>query len=258
MSQRQQRLQQVVAALETQYGAGVLRRATDAPPTIPHLTTGFPTLDALTGCGGIPLGYMTLFSGRTTSGKLTLAYKTLAATQTAYPHQVVALVDLPRSADPDYLARAGVDLDRLLLVRPGAYPQAVDVLVDLVATRKVRLLVVNSLADLQQARVVYRRLTATLGRLHQALHTTQNALIWIDDPAAPWLRWLNLDPSQRVRQFAALHVEMQLEQWLTSTAGVVRGYAAHAKLHKSRWARPGRSATVDIEFNGAIKARSTW
>ncbi len=253
-----QQLDQTVAALELRHGAGVLRRASEVTATVPHLSTGFDALDSLTGCGGVPLGTMALFTGISTSGKLTIAYKTLAAAQTAYPRQVVALVDLHASADPDYLTRAGVDLERLLLVRPALDRQAVDVLVDLATSRKVRLLVVNSLSDLQSERATYRHLTATLGRLQQALRTTRSALVWIDDPVAPWLRWLNVDRSQRVRQFAAIHLELQLEQWLAGKAGTVRGYVARAKLHKSRWARAGRTAQVEIEFNGTIKARQTW
>jgi hypothetical protein len=201
---------------------------------------------------------MTLLSGVSTSGKLTVAYKALASAQQSYPKQVTALMDLHGSADPDYLTRAGVDVERLLLVRPTLDRQAVDVLVDLATSRKIRLLVVSSLTDLQNDRSTYRYLTTTLGRLQQALRTTRSALVWIDDPAAPWLRWFNLDQSKSIRQFAALHIEMQLEQWLTSKSGVVRGYVARAKLHKSRWTRAGRSATVDIEFNGTIKARQTW
>ena len=76
-SRRQQRLDQAVALLRQQYGEGILRRASEleaAPP--PHIPTGFVPLDALTGCGGIPLDNLTLLGGPTTSGKLTVAYKT--------------------------------------------------------------------------------------------------------------------------------------------------------------------------------------
>lgn len=255
---QQQRLEQTVAAVEARYGTGVLRRATEIARHVPHVSTGFSSLDMLTGCGGIPLGAMTLLSGISTSGKLTIAYKMIASAQQAYPKQVMALVDLHGAADPDYLTRAGVNMERLLLVRPVIDRQAVDVLVDLATSRKVRLLVVNSLTDLQIDRPTYRHLTATLGRLQQALLGTRSALIWIDDPAPPWLRWFNLDKSKRIRQFVSLHVEMQLEHWLTSKSGLIRGYTARAKLHKSRWTREGRTTTVSIEFNGTIKARQTW
>lgn len=255
---QRQRLEQAVAAIEARHGTGVVRRAAEIVHSVPHVATGFAAIDALTGCGGVPLGAMTLISGVYTSGKVTIAYKTLAAAQAAYPKQVVALVDLHGSADPDYLKRAGVDLARLLVVRPTRDRQAVDVLVDLASKRKVRLVVVNCLADLQQERATYRYLSAMLGRLNQALRTTHCALIWIDDPSPPWIRFFNLDESKAVRQFAALHLEVQLEHLLLSQAGEIRGYVSRTKLHKSRWARGGRSVPLQIEFNGTIKARATW
>lgn len=61
---------------------------------MPHLSTGFSTLDTLSGCGGVPLGHMTLLSGAYTSGVETVAYKTIAAAQRVYPKQAMAVVSL--------------------------------------------------------------------------------------------------------------------------------------------------------------------
>ena len=78
-----------------------------------------------------PARITTIFSGRTTSGKLTLAFKTLAGAQQRAGGEQVAILDLTRQSDPDYLARCGVDLDRLLIARPSPGPGVVDLLVDL-------------------------------------------------------------------------------------------------------------------------------
>ena len=78
-----------------------------------------------------------MLSGRTTSGKLTVAYKLLAnAQRDFYGHtaHTVALLDLSRTADPDYMARCGIDLDALLVGRPQAGPEAVYLLGDLLQT----------------------------------------------------------------------------------------------------------------------------
>jgi RecA/RadA recombinase len=68
---RRRQLEQTVAALRTRYGDGVLRRASelDQARSVSHIPTGFKDLDALTGCGGVPQGALTLLRGRTTSGK---------------------------------------------------------------------------------------------------------------------------------------------------------------------------------------------
>ena len=234
---KQKRLDSVMAALDARYGPGLLRKASELRRPLPaHVATGFAQLDALTGCGGVPLGWMSVLSGRSTSGKLTLAFKVLAAAQGQSKRQSVALVDLNHTSDPDYLQRAGVDLERLLIVRPNLDPQAVDLLVDLVHSRKLRVVIINGLADLQSELGVYRYLVRSLGRIHQALRRTNCALVWIDEPSPAWLRWFNLDRSGAVRGFAALHVEMQWEAWLEQ-AGQITGYRAQARLLKSRWAR---------------------
>lgn len=260
---KQRRLDNAVAGVHQRYGPQALRRGDDfgvrrAPP---HIPTGFSALDALTGCGGAPLGEITLFSGRSTSGKLTLGYKLLANAQrgggsggAAY---TVGLLDLSRTADPDYVARCGVDLDYLLVGRPPTGRQAVELLGDLVQRHSLRVLVMDSLADLMAARETMGTLNARLPHLRQLLRMNHCALVILDEPRAPWLRWFNLDASRQVRGAAALHIEMQREQWLRQ-GGDFAGYRAQARLLKSRWGQGGRSAPVEIIFNGTVKACETW
>ena len=258
---KRRRLENAVAAMQQRHGPQALRKGGELAPavTIPHIATGFSALDAMTGCQGVPLGALTLLSGRTTSGKLTLAYKVLAGAQRG-AHGVAyaaALVDLNRTADPDYLARCGVDLGHLLVARPPAGRQAVDVLGDLLQTRGVRAVVVDNLADLAADAAALGRLHASLGRFQQILRTHGCALLMLDDPSPPWLRWLNLDRSSRVREYAALHIEMQRESWLREGGDLV-GYRAQACLLKSRWAYGAHRAKVEIVFNGTVQARETW
>jgi hypothetical protein len=258
---KRRRLDSAAAAMQQKYGPRALHKGSELAhqPLIPHIPTGFPALDAITGCQGVPLAALSLFSGRTTSGKLTVAYKVLANAQrgaygdTAY---AVGLLDLNRTADPDYLVRCGVDLDALLVARPPVGPQAVEVLGDLLQTQRLRALLVDNLADLAAAPAALRRLDTLLNRAPQLLRGGC-ALIVLDDPHAPWLRWLNLDYSHRVRWCAALHIEMQRERWLKADGQLV-GYQAQARLLKSRWVYSIRSAPVAIEFNGTVKAATTW
>jgi recombination protein RecA len=259
---KRRRLESTLVSVQQRHGAHILRRGEEMAeqPAIPHIVTGFGALDAITGCGGIPLAAITLLTGRTTSGKLTVAYKLLASAQrdiygqTAY---TVALLDLSRTADPDYLARCGIDLDALLVGRPQPGPEAVSLLGDLLQTQRLRAIVVDSLADLAADRASLAALHAALGRLQQRLRASGAALIFLDDPQPPWLRWLNLDNSSKVRWCAALHIEMQRERWLRANGSLV-GYRSQARLLKSRWVYGLRSAPVEIVFNGAVHARETW
>ncbi len=262
MSSKWQRVESAVAAMQERYGERALRRGADVrwETDTPHVSTGFPALDAITGCQGLPLGEVTLLSGPTTSGKLTLAYKVLASAQCNRHGAVaynVALFDLTRTADPDYLERCGVALDALLVARPPLKPSAVDLLGDLVRKHQLRAVVVDSLTEWQANDAVRRHLYASLGRLQTQLRSSQCALVFLDDPSPPWRRWFYLDQSGRVRWRAALHIEMRREQWV-DYGGELSGYSARARLIKSRWVYGLRSAPVEILFNGTVKAAGTW
>lgn len=257
---KRKRLESAVAALQRRYGPRALYQgvALPAQPLPPAIATGFPQLDALTGCQGIPLRALTLLSGKMTSGKLTIAYKLLASAQ-SQPDGIAALLDLNHSADPDYLHRCGINLEQLFLVRPTPTTQLVQLLIDLIATNQLRLLVVDTLADLLAHPDHAAQLQAQQARLLTALHAANCALLIIDEYLPLWQRWFTA--TWPLHQAAALHIELRREQWLPSdhhSDHKLAGYCAQARLLKSRWSRPGRTATIAITFNGAVRAQPTW
>ena len=259
---KRQRLDSVAAAIQQRHGPQALRLGSTLDDTldIPHISTTFPALDAITGCGGFPAGAITLLTGRSTSGKLTLAYKLLASAQRGLRGDVaynVGLLDLSRTADPDYVARCGVHLDALLVARPAIGPQTVQLLGDMIQTYQLRAVVVDCLADLALSPAALRTFHGMLGRLQQLLRTTQCTLVLLDEPSAPWVRWMNLDRARPVRWSSALHLEMRREQWLRKNGALV-GYRAQARLLRSHWVYGIRSAPVEIVFNGVVQSRESW
>jgi hypothetical protein len=262
-------LDKAIAALESRHGPRVLQPASRLPAgPPPHIATGFARLDALTGCGGLPLGAITLLAGRTTSGKLTLAYKALAHAQrpdapapwrgsrpARDPARDVAILDLTLTANPDYLARCGIDLAHILFVRVPPGQGVVDVVFDLARDRSLRAVVVDGVADLLKDRAAARYFDAALPQLSVMLKALPCAVIFLDEPQPPWLRWLRLG-SGAIAHCAALHIELKRERWLERDGALV-GYEAQAQVVRSRWARGGQ-ALVAVEFNGTVKARETW
>lgn len=257
MARGHRQLDATVTALQQCYGPQALRRGAAQPQRArpSQVSTGFAQLDALTGCGGVPLGALTLLSGRSTSGKLTLAYTLLAQAQAARQH--VALLDLTHSADPDYLSRCRIDLARLVVVRPAIDARLLHLLLDLARSRQLRLLVVDSLHELTQTRALRRAWPAALRQLPPLLRAAGCGVVLLAEPCPPWQRWLRLDAHAPVRGQAALHLEVQRERWLYA-AGQLCGYAARVQVVYSRWAASGRSATVEFVFNGTVQARQTW
>ena len=96
--------------------SGVRIGALPAEP-VRRLSTGIVPLDALLD-GGLPRGYLSEIVGGPSSGRTALLHALLAsATRRG---EVAAVVDLLDVLDPPSLARAGVDLERVLWVRPPA------------------------------------------------------------------------------------------------------------------------------------------
>src|SRR5687768_6124267 len=77
--------------------------------------TGLPDVDRLLG-GGFPRGAVSEIAGPPSSGRTSLAFALLA--RATARGEVVALVDAGDALDPPSAAAAGIDLARLLWVRP--------------------------------------------------------------------------------------------------------------------------------------------
>jgi hypothetical protein len=80
-----------------------------------RLATALPAVDRLL-AGGLERGAMTELVGRRSSGRFAFVLSALAAVTGA--GEAAALIDLGDGFDPQAAAHAGVDLERLLWVRP--------------------------------------------------------------------------------------------------------------------------------------------
>lgn len=82
------------------------------------LRTGVAGFDALLPAGGLPLGQAVELMGEPASGRVSLALRAVAAAQRE--RRLGAYVDGPGALYPPSAAALGVDLSRLLIVRPKA------------------------------------------------------------------------------------------------------------------------------------------
>jgi len=86
-------------------------------PAPEMVSSGIPALDALS--GGLPRGCLTEICGPASSGRTTVLLAALAAATRR--GEFCAVVDASDALDPQSAAAAGVELDRLLWVRCGAF-----------------------------------------------------------------------------------------------------------------------------------------
>jgi hypothetical protein len=108
-----------------------------------HLSSGDPSLDDVLG-GGFRRGRLSEIFGTASSGRTSLAYRLLAATTRA--GEIAALVDCRDRLDPRRAAAAGIELSRLLWVRPRDEREALRACEILLGTRGFALVVLD-LAD---------------------------------------------------------------------------------------------------------------
>ncbi len=103
---------EIASQMTTAAGLAERERGNRRPASLP---TRIPALDRLLG-GGLPRGSLVEMSGRASSGRFSAALSALAAaTQSG---EAAALVDPGDHFDPQGAADSGVDLPRLLWLRP--------------------------------------------------------------------------------------------------------------------------------------------
>lgn len=245
-TERKQRLEKTVADLQQRFGRRVIGRGETQP--VPVVSTGFPTLDAALGVGGLPRGRISEIAGTPTSGMATLALHIIAQAQQETTNHMAAYLDLEKTFDPDYAARCGVDLARLMLVRPYNLPQGLGMLPDFAITGGFSILVVDGPPQLLGDDLA-ELLATTLGRLIAPLHHAGFVLLFLSalPPGSPLP-----DAYPRgggLAHYAAVRLLIRRERWLYHQRDV-SGYEAQVVVIKNRLAAEGGRATVALDLRG--------
>jgi recombination protein RecA len=240
-SSRKRKLDALVARLQLEYGPRAIHKAAPAPESVACLSTTFADLDTALG-GGLPCGRITEIIGPATSGKVTLAAKTLSAAH-AERDALVAWLDLPLTCDPDHLHRCGLDLDRLLIVRPHDAADALAIALHLVESSTLAALVFDGTVDLAQ--VDSALVAGSLQRLAPAVTRTQTAVIFLSEPHAP---------SMTLAHVAAIQRALQRERWITRDQDI-RGYEGQVEVLKHKLGRAGALVPIRIVFNGTVRGK---
>ena len=128
MSDRTDRLTALAATLQRRWGPRALRRAAPPPVTPATLPTGDAGLDGWLPAGGIPRGAISEWCGVPTCGLTTLALGIAALTQGDGGR--VLWLDGASTFDGYAAQRNGVDLARLILIRPHDGQEALALLDD--------------------------------------------------------------------------------------------------------------------------------
>jgi len=243
-------LESTIAHIHHRHGSQSLVKG--KPPTtigttagIPHIPTGFPTLDEALDIGGLPKGRTCELVGPATSGKTTLALKFLVQAQTG--NGQVAYIDQARAFDPDYAHRCGLDLSRFLVAAPYDLREALAMTEALAGSGGLEALVLDGLDAVWDDSDAAPLLAACLDRLAAPLARSGTVLLFLHGHV------VGRSPAlSALAHHATVRLHIAREQWLRHQ-GDIRGYQAKVEVLKNRLGRAGRTTTLALKFNGTVR-----
>lgn len=147
--------------IRKKYGAGSILDLgqEQAYPEVEMVSTGLPSLDLILR-GGIPKGRILEIFGPESSGKTTMALHMLAKLQKECEKHV-AYIDIENCFDVDYCKALGLDLNRLLLVRPKTGEEAMDAVEKICQSEECSAVVIDSVAQLVPQAVTAKEIDGT-------------------------------------------------------------------------------------------------
>jgi RecA/RadA recombinase len=228
-------LEALVASMQRKWGMKALRKA-DALTTAPAVSTGYAPLNQLLTTGGIPKGYATELLGSLTSGANTVALTTIANAQAI--KEEAAYIDLNSSFDADYAALCGVQLRKLLLVRPQTAAQGFELAHQLI-TNGADIVVMDS---------------GTMPLASTLLSSAMRHLATLLKASSSILLLLCVTQAQKgsgsvapLNQNIAVRLHFQHIGWLRQHQDIV-GYQTRVTLLKSRFGTENSSTDISIHL----------
>lgn len=188
--------------------------------TATRFETGIEAIDTLTG-GGFSRGALSEIAGPCSSGRTSLALALLAST--TQRGEVASVVDLADALHPSSADTAGVDLERVLWVRPPALREALRCTERLLEATGFALVLLDVTPPAKVAAAAWQRLA-------RAAQSSNTALVVLS--------------SQRVAGTAA-EIALELEParaHFTGTPALLEGLEIEITLVRSRSLSPGRAS----------------
>ena len=254
-------LEHTLSTINREFGNGSIMRLGDASHmNVKTFSSGSTELDLALG-GGYPRGRIIEIYGPESSGKTTLALQAIAQMQKL--GGITAFIDMEHALDPLYAAAIGVASDQMLVSQPDSGEMAMALVEQLVRSKSVDLIVVDSVAAL----VTEAELQADMGdfpttsiawlmskalrRLMNCLHS-QCTVIFLNQ-----LRFKigvvygnpeTTTGGHALKYYASMRLDTRRIQTL-KRGNEEYGIRVKVKVAKNKIAPPFRAAEVDLTYS---------
>ena len=136
-----------IKEIKTKFGEESIMKLGETPRVnVDAIPTGSIGLDWALGIGGFPRGRIIEIFGPESSGKTTLALHAIAEAQKK--GGICAFIDAEHAMDPEYAKKLGIKTEELLISQPDTGEQALEITESLVRSRKIDVIVIDSVAAL--------------------------------------------------------------------------------------------------------------
>lgn len=260
-------LQRLYNDLVKKYGEDVIVFGNQLNIKRDRIQFGIPDLDQIIG-GGIPVSTIVEIYGPESVGKSTLAYRFISNAQ---KFGQVVYIDLEGQYDADWAAKQGVDVAKLVIVRPVAAEAAVSAVLDAVRA-SCSAVVLDSIAAMEPALSFKRRLDEPLmGQVPLLINRAIRRLLVYQKKSRTIVMLLNQvrevigrplygtllnTPGGRgMRHFTHLRLHLERIKYLTRTVDNKKckyGHIVGVTVTKSKISQPQMRCELRFEYGKGI------